>query len=206
MTSKDAHHRAIASNRSRQLITNSSGKQYRWFIASVRRQLFGSRTRRAAAVIAALIFVAGAVAALMPGRSVVQVAIAASPSSGSIGPAGPVPPFTGSWTGTATGGVTTDPLDGEAGCTEGITCDTFTLTVLPGVYTGKVLPVDLTFNVADDYDLVIYKGGTCPASGKCNGQLVSSSGNGATNGILGEEHAAIDPNVSGSGDYKVRVV
>src|SRR3712207_7070233 len=46
------------------------------------------------------------------------------------------------------------------------TCDTFDLTVLPGVWTGKVIPVDLRFLPADDYDLVIYKGGTCPATGK----------------------------------------
>ena len=109
--------------------------------------------------------------------------------------------------GNATGGVsTTDPLDGEAGCTEGITCDTFTLSVLPGNYSGKVLAIDVTFNPADDYDLVIYKGGTCPATGKCTGQLVASSGNGATGGVLGEEHAAIDPNTSGTGDYRVRMV
>ncbi|HEX5708789.1 MAG TPA: hypothetical protein VFX96_15935, partial [Pyrinomonadaceae bacterium] len=152
------------------------------------------------------VFAVVAFAALFTPTRVERTARAASPASGAIAPTGPVLPFNGSWTGTATGGATTDPLDGEAGCTEGLTCDTFTLTVLPGVWSGKVIPVDLTFLAADDYDLVIYKGGTCPATGKCTGQFVGSSGNGATNGVLGEEHSSIDPNVYGTGDYKVRVV
>ncbi|MBA3241854.1 MAG: exo-alpha-sialidase, partial [Acidobacteria bacterium] len=142
----------------------------------------------------------------LPGLREEQGAMAANPPAGAIAPTGPVLPFNGTWKGTATGGATTDPLDGEAGCTEGITCDTFTLSVLPGNYSGKILPVDVTFLPADDYDLVIYKGGTCPATGKCTGQLIASSGNGATNGIVGEEHAAIDPNVSGTGDYRIRMV
>ncbi len=126
---------------------------------------------------------------------------------GTVGPTGPVTPLDGKWTGTAAGGASSDPLDGENGCIEGTTCDTFTLTVLPGVYTGKTIRVDVTWTLpTNDYDLVIYKGGTCPASGKCNGQLVSSSGNGPTNAILTEEHAAIDPNTSGVGDYKVRII
>ena len=124
-----------------------------------------------------------------------------------MGPTGPVTPLDGKWTGTAAGGASSDPLDGENGCIEGTTCDTFNLTVLPGLYTGKTIRVDLTWTLpTNDYDLVIYKGGACPASGKCNGQLVSSSGNGPTNAILTEEHASIDPNTSGVGDYKVRVI
>ncbi|MDQ3744768.1 MAG: glycoside hydrolase, partial [Acidobacteriota bacterium] len=138
-----------------------------------------------------------------------RVVRAASPSSGTIGPTGPVTPADGKWHGTATGGATasTDPLDGENGCVEGTNCDTFTLTVLPGAYTGKVIHLDVTWtSPSNDYDLAVYKGGTCPATGKCNGTLVSSSGNGATNGILTEEHAQIDPTASGVGDYKVRII
>ncbi|HYN86444.1 MAG TPA: Calx-beta domain-containing protein [Pyrinomonadaceae bacterium] len=157
-------------------------------------------------LLAALAALAVIAAALFAPTPVEQVTRAANPPSGSMATTGPVPPFTGTWRGTATGGATTDPLDGEAGCTEGLTCDTFDLTVLPGVWAGKVIPVDLQFLPSDDYDLVIYKGGTCPATGKCTGQLVASSGNGATNGILGEEHATIDPSTHGTGLYKVRVV
>ncbi len=165
------------------------------------------RSVRALLLAALVICAAAALLFLSPGPRGSRVSKAANPPAGTIGPLGPVTPANGKWTGTATGGASTDPLDAEAGCTEGITCDTFTLTVLPGVYTGKVIRVDLAWTLpANDYDLVIYKGGTCPATGKCNGQMVSSSGNGATSAVLTEEHAAIDPNASGPGDYKVRVI
>jgi hypothetical protein len=166
------------------------------------------RARRVAYLLIGAALIAAATSFLpLPGFRDAQVAKAANPPSGTVSQAGPVIPFTGTWVGTAAGGVSSDPLDGENGCTEGITCDTFNLTVLPGVYSGKVLPIDVTWtNPSNDYDLVIYKGGTCPAAGKCNGQLVTSSGNGATSGVLTEEHATIDPNSTGAGDYKIRVV
>jgi len=146
-----------------------------WGRASVRLVLLAALVSVA---VAGLLF-------LSAGPRDARVARAANPSTGTVGPTGPVLPVNGRWTGTATGGATasSDPLDGEAGCAEGTSCDTFTLTVLPGVYTGKVIHVDLSWTLpSNDYDLVIYKGGTCPATGKCTGQFISSSGNGATNG------------------------
>src|SRR5206468_2026105 len=60
----------------------------------------------------------------------VAVLYGAMPASGSLSPtSGPV-----SWDGPGTGG--TSP-DGEATCLEGTNCDTFTLTIAPGDYTGK---------------------------------------------------------------------
>ncbi|HEX8291626.1 MAG TPA: hypothetical protein VF570_07725, partial [Pyrinomonadaceae bacterium] len=173
---------------------------------------FKLTSRASARVLLLAALVGGSAAALLfqsPGWSGAPASAvkAANPPSGSVGPTGPVTPADGKWTGTAAGGASSDPLDGEAGCAEGTTCDTFNLTVLPGVYSGKVIRIDVTWTLpSNDYDLVIYKGGTCPATGKCNGQFITSSGNGATSGVLTEEHAVIDPSSSGAGEYKVRIV
>src|SRR3989442_1774224 len=62
-----------------------------------------------------------------------------------------------SWVGTATG---TGAVNGESSCVEGVTCDTFTLTVggTPADWAGKRIEVKtLAPNGADDYDLVIHK-------------------------------------------------
>src|ERR1051326_7782517 len=50
---------------------------------------------------------------------------AADPPTGTITPTS----ANVTWRGTATGTTTGDPLGGEASCQEGVSCDTFTLTV-----------------------------------------------------------------------------
>src|SRR5437588_9327465 len=72
-------------------------------------------------------------------------AAAASPASGTIAPTGPVVPFTGTWAGTATG---TGSAGGEGTCVEGVNCDSFRLTVAPGDYTGKIIPVKIQWTIA----------------------------------------------------------
>ncbi len=110
---------------------------------------------------------------------------AANPSTGTIAPAGPVTPFTGSWDGTATG---TGSVNGESTCLEGTNCDTFTLTVSGQAtdYAGKVIAVKIEWgNEANDYDLYIHKGpnpNTDP--------VVAQSANGAPQT---SEMAVIDP-------------
>src|ERR1700753_1970802 len=91
-----------------------------------------------AALLAALLF--------MPPTSapVVRVAKAASPASGTIAATGPVIPFTGTWTGTASA---TGAAQGESTCVEGTNCDTFRLTVAPGDYTGKQISVKLQWTI-----------------------------------------------------------
>jgi hypothetical protein len=125
---------------------------------------------------------------------VVFVARAASPPSGTISPSGPVAPFTGAWTGTAVGGASA----GEDTCVEGINCDTFTLTVSPGDYTGKVIAIKIQWTVpANDYDLYVHKDSN-------DGPVVASGANGGAPGT--DEETTIDPAATGTGVYTVHVV
>jgi hypothetical protein len=121
---------------------------------------------------------------------------AANPPSGAIGPTGPVPPFTGAWDGTATGGSSPN---GESTCIEGVNCDTFILTVSgnPTDYAGKLISVKIDWQVpADDYDLYIHKTDNA-------GPVVAQSAGGAPST---EEAGAIDPEANGTGAYSVHVV
>jgi hypothetical protein len=121
---------------------------------------------------------------------------AASPATGTISPAGS--PL--SWNGTAVGGSSA----GEDTCTEGVNCDTFRLTVAPGDWTGKVIAIKITWtNPANDYDLYVHQGGSCPSSGPCTGPVVGQSGDGAPDT---DEATAIDPSSTGTGDYYIRAV
>jgi hypothetical protein len=125
---------------------------------------------------------------------VVFVARAAAPASGTISPTGPVAPFTGAWDGTAVGGSSA----GEATCVEGINCDTFTLTVSPGDYTGKVIAIKIQWTVpADDYDLYVHKDSN-------SGPVVAQGANGGAPGT--DEQTTIDPAATGTGIYTVHVV
>ena len=142
---------------------------------------------------------ASAVVAMFPTRHVT----AANPPSGTIAPTGPVTPFTGSWTGTASG---TGANATEPDCVEGVSCDTFRLTVLPGTWTAKIINAKIQWTVpANDYDLYIHK---CPTpastSAQCNATpTVGESHGGAPQT---EENSAIDPNNTGTGDYTLHVV
>jgi hypothetical protein len=115
------------------------------------------------------------------------------------------------WQGTAVaGGATGDVIGGlvssEDMCVEGITCDTFTLTIAgtpaDWVAANKLVHVHLGWTVqAQDYDLYIRKG-------DLNGPVVASSGNGVTNGVLLKEDADLNPAKSnvGTGTFAVHVV
>jgi len=77
---------------------------------------------------------------------------AATPASGTMTPNSS--PAT--WQGF--GAVAAAP-QGEASCTEGSNCDTFTLTLAPGDYTGRRIRFKITWsNQFNDYDLYIHAG------------------------------------------------
>jgi hypothetical protein len=110
------------------------------------------------------------------------------------------------WTGTGTGGGALNaPLGlvgGEDLCQEGLTCDTFTLTVggTAADWSGKLIRIKLEWLLpVTDYDLYIHKDSN-------SGPVVASSGRGATSPTepLTWEDTTIDPSVSGTGIYTVR--
>lgn len=116
---------------------------------------------------------------------------ASNPSAASIGPTSP--PVT--WVGTAIGGAAT----GADTCTEGVSCDTFTLTVTgdPADWTGKLISVKIAWTVPlNDYDLFLHKDSN-------TGPEVGQSADGAPDT---EEISAIDPSSTGTGVYTVQVV
>ena len=92
------------------------------------------------------------------------------------------------------GGATPD----VSACVENVNCESFTLTIAgtPADWTNKVARVRLDWLLpATDYDLSIYKD-------SLSGALVGSSAQGTTT----FEAAEINPAVSGTGTYVVRVV
>ena len=129
---------------------------------------------------------------------------ASGPATGTLDPsaAGPL-----TWVGTATGGGALNaPLlvAPEDLCQEGLTCDTFTLTVAgtPADWSGKLVRIKIEWMLpVTDYDLYIHKDSN-------SGPLVASSGRGATSPTepLTWEDATIDPAISGTGVYTVRAV
>jgi hypothetical protein len=116
-----------------------------------------------------------------------------------------------SWQGTAVaGGATGDPVGGlltsEDMCVEGVSCDTFTLTIAgtpqDWINARKLVHVHLGWTIpAHDFDVYIHKGGL-------GGPIVATSGNGATNGILTSEDTDLDPSKAavGTGTFSVHVV
>ena len=114
---------------------------------------------------------------------------ASNPATGNITPTGP----TQQWDGTAVGTAAPN----ESACVEGVNCDTFTLNVAPGDYTGKIIQVKITWtNPANDYDLYIHKDSNA-------GPIVGSSADGAPQT---SEAAAINPTATGTGVYTVHVL
>jgi len=122
----------------------------------------------------------------------------AAPPSGTIAsPTGS--PLT--WVGTATG---TGAANGESTCVEGVSCDTFTLTVggTPANWAAASKRIEVKTVAptgADDYDLVIHKTDN-------NGPIVDSSGAGA--GVTQDEVevAHISPATDGVGVFTVHVI
>ena len=136
-----------------------------------------------------------------------RAAQASNPSAGTVTLTSP--PVT--WRGTAlAGGAQGDPLGLLVGsedlCVEGVSCDTFTLTIggTPADWAAaqKLVHVHLGWTIpTQDFDLYIHRG-------DINGPVVANSGNGATNGILGIEDAELDPSSPsiGTGTFAVHVV
>jgi len=118
---------------------------------------------------------------------------AANPTSGTIAPSSqPVV-----WDGTAVGGSSPN---GEGNtCVEGVSCDTFTLTVsgTPADWAGKGIQVKFTWIIpANDYDMYIHKTDN-------SGPVVHSSTGSAPET---SETAVIVPSVDGTGVYTVHAV
>ncbi|MEP6808787.1 MAG: hypothetical protein ABI992_00965 [Chthoniobacterales bacterium] len=124
------------------------------------------------------------------------LALAASPTGGTISPAGP----NLTWTGTAPG---VPPTGGaEDACTEGSNCDSYTLTISGNpsdwAAAGKQVHVQINWNLpATDYDLYVHKGGL-------TGPIVASSGSAGTT----REQVDLNPASSsvGTGIFTVHVV
>src|SRR5688572_17113534 len=119
----------------------------------------------------------------------------ANPTNGTIGPAGP----NVTWVGTALGG--TSQLS-EDSCVEGVSCDTFLLTIsgTPGDWAGKKVRVDFSWiDPANDYDVYIHKGDN-------NGPIAGSSTNTHLSGNT--EQVDLDPSnpAVGTGVFSVHVV
>jgi hypothetical protein len=118
-----------------------------------------------------------------------RFARASNPAAGSITSTGP----TQQWDGTAAGTGAAN----ESACVEGVNCDTYTLTVAPGDYTGKLIVVKIQWtNPANDYDLYIHKDSNA-------GPIVGSSADGAPQT---SESASIDPTATGTGVYTVHAL
>jgi hypothetical protein len=130
--------------------------------------------------------------------SLTWLAFAANPATGTITPTTATPV---AWVGTATG---LSDANGESTCIEGVSCDTFTLTV-GGTSTDwanaseRIEIETVAPSGADDYDLVIHKGDN-------SGPIVDSSGAGA--GVTSDEVevAHISPATDGVGVFTVHVI
>ena len=94
-----------------------------------------------------------------------EIAEAATPPGGTLSlTSGPV-----AWNGFPGPGVSPN----ESTCVDGTNCDTFTVTVAPGDYTGKRARFSVTWtNQFNDYDVDVH-------SGSNSGPVVGSSGGGA---------------------------
>lgn len=135
---------------------------------------------------------------------VFRITSASTPTGATINPTATVPV---TWTGSATGGGALNApllIGGEDLCQEGLTCDTFTLTVggTAADWSGKLIRVKIEWLLpVTDYDMYIHKDSN-------SGPLVGSSGRGATSPTepLTWEDTTIDPTITGSGVYTIRAV
>ncbi|HET6851656.1 MAG TPA: hypothetical protein VFH46_04995 [Pyrinomonadaceae bacterium] len=158
--------------------------------------------REASRVLIAISFLVALLAAALPGLNITS---ASSPSGATINPTATTPL---TWIGTAPGGGALNAplglINGEDLCQEGLTCDTFTLTVggTQADWSGKLIHIKIEWLLpVTDYDLYIHKDSN-------SGPLVANSGRGATSPTepLTWEDTTIDPSVSGVGVYTVRAV
>jgi len=162
---------------------------------------FSSRIARSWRVLIAAAFIAALFAAALPGFNRTR---ASGPTGGTINPTATTPV---TWVGTATGGGGLNApllIAGEDLCQEGLTCDTFTLTVggTQADWAGKLIRIKIEWLLpVTDYDLYIHKDSN-------SGPIVANSGRGATSPTepLTWEDTTIDPSVNGVGVYTVRAV
>jgi hypothetical protein len=119
----------------------------------------------------------------------------ANPASGTLNP---VLGTSVSWDGTATGGTVGGDGGGDGNCTEGQSCDTYTLTLTgaPADWAGKKVEVVISWTATgvDDYDLYIHKNSNA-------GAVVNSSA-----GFTSPETASFEPSATGTGDYTAHVI
>jgi hypothetical protein len=155
------------------------------------RNYFSRGSRRGLRVSLSGLMVAALFAALL--AVPFGVSLASDPGAGSLEPATGA---TVTWRGTAPGG--TSP-EGETTCVEGVNCDTYTLTLngTPEQWAGKKVKVTISWTLpASDYDFYIHKDSV-------TGPEVDRSGEAPP---VISESAEIDPSVTGTGVYAVRVV
>jgi hypothetical protein len=152
-----------------------------------------------------LITLVGVLALLTVAFIAGPTAEASNPTAGTIGPSSP--DLTWQGTGVA-GGALNAPLvlKGEDLCEEGVTCDTFYLTLsgTPADWAGKQVHVSLSWlSPGTDYDMYVHKD-------SLEGPEVASSGRGATDptGPLTSEDVDLDPDNpdQGTGVYAIHVV
>ena len=111
-------------------------------------------TRLTIRLFIATTFIAALVVAVLPAM---RSTSASSPTGGSISPTATTPV---TWIGTGTGGGALNAplglIGGEDLCQEGLTCDTFTLTVAgnPSDWAGKLIRIKIEWLLpVTDYDL-----------------------------------------------------
>lgn len=155
-------------------------------------------TRR---VLIAAAFILSLLTLALPGLNTTR---ASSPIGATINPTATTPV---TWIGTAVAGGTLNApvgIGGEDLCQEGLTCDTFTLTVggTNADWAGKQIRIKIEWLLpVTDYDLYIHKDSN-------SGPLVANSGRGATSPTdpLTWEDTTIDPSITGTGVYTVHAV
>ncbi len=112
------------------------------------------------------------------------------------------------WNGTAVGGGAQNAPFGLIGaedlCEEGVTCDTFTLTLsgTPADWSGKLAHVEINWlSPTTDYDMYVHRDSN-------SGPIVAQSGAGLTSptGPLTSEKVDLDPASVGTGVFTVHVV
>ncbi|MEP7015887.1 MAG: hypothetical protein ABI925_10640, partial [Verrucomicrobiota bacterium] len=125
----------------------------------------------------------------------------AVPPSGTLNPGG----ATQNWSGTVLGANIVD----ETTCVEGVSCDTYTLTLSgnPSDWTNKKARVTISWNFAagDDFDVVVHQGASTDPAGRPNGPIVASA---FTSSSTTPEVVDVDPNAAGvgTGVFKVHVI
>lgn len=125
----------------------------------------------------------------------------ATPPSGTLDPTGP----TRNWSGTVLAANIVD----ETTCVEGVSCDTYTLTLSgnPADWVNKKAKITISWNftLGNDFDVIVHKGSSTDPAGRPNGPIVASS---IASSTTEPEIVEVDPNAPsvGTGVFKVHVI